>query len=79
MLKDLIRDMMCDVFGCNEVVTSEGFPAYKNVWTIYSTCSRCGKKYATEDDLFVGGRPSDFPISQPFMTKPKDIQNARKS
>lgn len=70
MFKELIRDMMCDVFGCKEVVTSQGYPANKNVWTIYSTCSRCEKNYVTEDDLFIGGRPSDFPLSQPFMTNP---------
>ena len=70
MFKKLIQDMMCDVFGCKETVTSQGFPAYKAIWTVYSTCKRCGKKYTTQDDLFTESRPSDFPISQPFMTKP---------
>lgn len=75
----MFNRLLCGVFGCKEEITSQGYPANKTVWTIYSTCVRCERKYVTEDDLFVGERPSDFPLSQPFMTKPKEQRNAEES
>lgn len=64
----MLNELLCGFFGCKEVVTKQGYPAYETTWTIYSHCTRCGKKYATKDDLFIGERPSDFPLSLPFMS-----------
>jgi hypothetical protein len=56
------------LFGHDEIVTSEGYPAYSRWWVINSTCRRCGQRFRTTDDLFAEERPSWFEIDEDFMS-----------
>lgn len=56
------------LFGHDEAVVSQGFPAFSRWWVINSVCQRCGKWFRTTDDLFVEERPDSFDIDQDFMS-----------
>ena len=68
------RKLWCRIFGCKEITTASGYPAWSRVWHSYKECTRCGHKVDEIDDLFAPPRPEDWPLSKNLMLRHRQPQ-----